>query len=231
LARLPRLCLAGYPHHLIHRGNNRQAIFFDDKDSSFFMGLLNKSLKQFSCELNAYVLMSNHVHLLITPRTVEGLPLMMQALARDYARYFNKRYARTGTIWEGRYRSSVIDSERYLLACMAYIDLNPVRAGIARTAGEYSLSSYRHYSGTQVDPLITPTQSYWALGNTPFAREAAYRDMVASGLQQAAIDTFTDHALHGWALGEKPFLDEISEQTDRRLVKARKGRPTKQDIT
>ncbi len=225
MARLPRLCIAGYPHHVIHRGNNRQKIFYDDRDWGYFLSLLRKSLEQFTCDLNAYVLMSNHVHLLITPQSDEALPLFMQAVSRDYARYFNKRYSRTGTIWEGRYRSSVIDAEHYLLACMAYIDLNPVRAGIVKAAGEYSLSSYRHYAGILVDPLISPPPSYWNLGNTPFAREASYRDLVASGINQSAIDTLTDHALHGWALGEKGFLDKISTSTERRITKLKKGRP------
>jgi putative transposase len=227
MARLPRLCIAGYVHHVIHRGNNRQAIFLDDRDNNFFLALLTKALVDFTCELNAYVLMGNHVHLLITTKTTESLPLLMQSIGRDYAGYFNKRYSRTGTIWEGRYRSSVIDTDRYLLTCMVYIDLNPVRAGMVRTAGEYPLSSYRHYAGMQVNALISPTQSYWALGNTPFAREAAYRDLVASGLQQDEVDRLTDHGLHGWPLGEEQFLDDIAIKVERRTVKLKKGRPIK----
>jgi putative transposase len=227
MARLPRLCVANYTHHVIHRGNNRQDIFLNDDDSAYFLALLGKALKDFSCDLNAYVLMGNHFHLLITPQTSKALPLMMQAIGRDYARYFNKRYNRTGTIWEGRYRSSIIDTDRYLLACMVYLDLNPVRAGLVRAAGDYSLSSYHHYAGNQVNTMVSPTQSYWALGNTPFAREAAYRDLVANGLQHNELEKLTDHALHGWPLGGQQFLDEINTLTHRRTEKLKKGRPAK----
>ena len=132
MARLPRLTVPGYPHHIIQRGNNRQAIFSSTADYQMLLALIDESAHKFGVALHAYVLMGNHFHLLATPTTEEGLPQMMQAIGRRYVRYFNDRQARSGTLWEGRYRSTLIDTERYLLACMAYIDLNPVRAGLVQ---------------------------------------------------------------------------------------------------
>jgi len=132
MARLPRLTVPGYPHHIIQRGNNRQAIFASVADFQTLLSLLDENAQKFGVAVHAYVLMDNHFHLLVTPTTADGLPKMMQAVGRRYVRCFNDRQGRTGTLWEGRYRSTVIDTERYLLACMAYIDLNPVRAGSGR---------------------------------------------------------------------------------------------------
>ena len=134
MARLPRLSLAGHPHHVIQRGNDRQAIVRDDQDRERLLALWVEHSRAFKVAVHAYVLMDNHFHLLLTPETAEGLPQMMQAVGRAYVRYFNLRHHRTGTLWEGRYRSSLIESERYLLACMGYIDLNPVRAGMVEQA-------------------------------------------------------------------------------------------------
>jgi putative transposase len=174
MARLPRLTLPGYPHHIIQRGNNRQMIFADTQDFATMMALLAENAHKFAVAVHAYVLMDNHFHLLATPATAEALPLMMQAVGRSYVRYFNQRHARTGTLWEGRYRSTLIETERYLLACMVYIDLNPVRAGMVAQPGAWQWSSHAHYLGQRIDKLVTPHALYWALGNTPFAREAAY---------------------------------------------------------
>ena len=134
--------------------------------------------------------MDNHFHLLATPSTSEGLPQWMQAVGRRYVRYFNDRHGRTGTLWEGRYRSTLIQTDRYLLACMAYIDLNPVRAGMVADARDYPWSSHGHYAGLRHDRLITPHPLYWTLGNTPFAREAAYAELVRAGVAPADARAF-----------------------------------------
>ena len=168
MARLPRLTLPGYPHHIIQRGNNRQMIFADTQDFATMMALLAENAHKFAVAVHAYVLMDNHFHLLATPATAEALPLMMQAVGRSYVRYFNQRHARSGTLWEGRYRSTLIETERYLLACMVYIDLNPVRAGMVAQPGAWQWSSHAHYLGQRIDKLVTPHALYWALGNTPF---------------------------------------------------------------
>lgn len=227
MARLPRLTLPGYPHHVIQRGNNRQRIFVDRSDFERMLGLLAECAQKFGVEIHAYVLMDNHFHLLATPATEQALPLMMQALGRSYVRYFNRRHGRTGTLWEGRYRSTLIESERYLLACMAYIDLNPVRAGMVAQAGDWPWSSHAHYVGLRQDRLVTPHALYWALGNTPFAREAAYAELVQAGISAAQQGALTDATLRGWALGEGDFLAEVQKKSPRRVVRSKAGRPVR----
>lgn len=225
MARLPRLTVPGYPHHVIQRGNNRQPIFTSPADYEYFLTLLDENARKFGVAIHAYVLMGNHFHLLATPQTDSGLPQMMQAIGRRYVRYFNDTQRRSGTLWEGRYKSTLIQAERYLLACMVYIDLNPVRAGVVAQARDYPWSSHRHYIGLGPDKLITPHPLYWALGNTPFAREAAYADLVNAGVSVSQQEVLTRSTLHGWALGEASFVSDLQKRTIRRLSKAAAGRP------
>lgn len=225
MARLPRLTLPGYPHHVIQRGNNRQLIFAAPADYRFFLDQLLGNADKFGVAIHAYVLMSNHFHLLATPQTSDGLPKMMQAVGRSYVRYFNQVQQRTGTLWEGRYKSTLIQAECHLLACMVYIDLNPVRAAIVGEVADYPWSSYAHFVGQRVDRLITPHALYWELGNTPFAREAAYAELVKSGINAVQRAALTDAVLSGWALGESDFVADLQRRTDRRVVKASAGRP------
>ena len=227
MARLARLTLPAYPHHIILRGNDRQAIFRTDDDRQAFLDLLATHARAQAVDVHAYVLMPNHVHLLVTPRQAKGVPLLMQSLGRSYVRRFNQTHGRTGTLWEGRYRCTLIQAERYLLACMAYIDLNAVRAGLVGQASDYVWSSHRHYVGLRQDTWLTPHALYWALDNTPFAREAAYADLVQKGLAMDQQSALTDAALSGWALGDAAFCDALQAQTARRLTKGRPGRPAK----
>jgi putative transposase len=226
MARLSRLTLPGHAHHVIKRGNNRQAIFADRADYKMMLDLLDESARRFGVAIHAYVLMDNHFHLLATPQTTEGLPQMMQAVGRRYVRYFNDRHQRTGTLWEGRYKSTLIQTERYLLACMAYIDLNPVRAGMVAQPRDYPWSSHAHYIGLAQDRLLTPHPLVWALGNTPFAREAAYADLVQAGISTGQQQVLTDSALRGWALGEPEFVNNLQKLTTRRVSKRTAGRPS-----
>jgi putative transposase len=225
MARLPRLTLPGYPHHVIQRGNNRQAIFVASDDYQVLLNLLIENAARFGVAIHSYVLMDNHFHLLITPQSSDGLPQLMQAVGRSYVRYFNGRQMRSGTLWEGRYKSTLIQSERYLLACMAYIDLNPVRAGLVAQATDYPWSSCRHYAGQRTDKFITPHALVWELGNTPFAREAAYVQMVQSGISAVQQMALTSSALSGWALGEPEFVADLQKRTERRVTKSMAGRP------
>lgn len=225
MARLPRLTVPGYPHHIIQRGNNRQAIFSSPADYQRLLALLDENAHKFGVALHAYVLMSNHFHVLATPGTEEGLPQMMQALGRRYVRYFNDSQGRSGTLWEGRYRSTLIETERYLLACMVYIDLNPVRAGMVREAKDYPWSSHGHYIGLRTDKILTPHPLFWALGNTPFAREAAYAELVRLGITQEQQDALTRSALSGWALGGEKFVADLQKRTERRVIQNQAGRP------
>lgn len=227
MARLPRLALTGVPHHVILRGNNRQAIFLDVHDRQAFLALLAEHAQREKVQVHAYVLMDNHVHLLMTPEQDGALSKVMQGVGRSYVRRFNQRHGRSGTLWEGRYRSTVIDSERYLLVCMAYIDLNPVRAGMVPVPEAYAWSSHGHYIGLRNDKWLTPHPLVWSLGNTPFAREAAYAEWVRQGLTEQQQQDLTDSALKGWALGGAQFLAMLEGRTERRLEKKRPGRPRK----
>ena len=228
MARLPRLTVPGFPHHVIQRGNNRQAIFSSTADYERLLDLLAENAGKFGVALHAYVLMSNHFHLLATPDSAEALPRMMQAVGRSYVRYFNDRQGRSGTLWEGRYRSTLIQTERYLLTCMAYIDLNPVRAGLVGEARDYPWSSHGHYVGLRIDRRITPPPLIWELGNTPFAREAAYADLVRAGISAEQQKALTQSALSGWALGEPDFVADLQKRTERRVSKTQAGRPLRE---
>ena len=225
MARQPRLTVAAYPHHVIQRGNDRQAIVRDDADRERLLALWQEHAQTFKVAIHAYVIMDNHFHLLLTPETAEGVPLMMQAVGRRYVRYFNDLHGRTGTLWEGRYRSTLVQTERYLLACMVYMDLNPVRAGMVAEARQHPWSSHRHYIGQVSDRRLSPPSVYWGLGNTPFAREAAYTELVHAGQSMAQQGAITDATLHGWALGDAAFTAELQKRTPRRITPAKPGRP------
>ncbi len=225
MARLPRLNLPGHLHHVIQRGNNRQRIFVDSEDFEMMLALLAENAQKYGVAVHAYVLMDNHFHLLVTPASGTALPQFMQSVGRRYVQYFNRRHGRTGTLWEGRYRSTVLQPERYLLACMAYVDLNPVRAGHVVQASDYPWSSHAHWLGLRHERLLTPHALYWALGNTPFAREAAYAALVQAGIGSQDQADLTTSALSGWALGEPGFLQALQQHTPRRINRSQAGRP------
>ena len=227
MARLPRLTVPGYPHHIIQRGNNRQAIFAGSADYELLAALIDEHARKQHVAIHGYVLMSNHFHLLATPETEEGIPQMMQAVGRRYVRNYNLRQARTGTLWEGRYRSTLIQAERHLLACMVYMDLNPVRAAMVAEAADYPWSSHLHYIGRRTDKLITPHPLYWELGNTPFARDEAYAALVRAGIPEKEKQALTEATLRGWALGEPDYVADLQRRTERRVVKAQAGRPVR----
>ena len=225
MARLARLSFPGLPHHVIQRGHNGQPIFLRSADYQRMLDLLLEYARKYEVAVHAYVLLPDHFHLLITPQTEDGLPLMLQALGRRYVRYFNDEQSRTGTLWDGRYRSTVLQPELYVLPCMVAMDLNPVRAGLASSASDYAWSGHGHYIGRHVDRVLTPHAQFWGLGNTPFAREAAYAELIHAGVSASQHGALTDATLKGWALGSPEFLQELQKKTSRRLTKGRAGRP------
>lgn len=227
MARLPRLSLAGQVHHVLQRGNNRQPIFTRAEEHEELLALLVQECRRASVALHAYVLMPNHFHLLLTPSEEGALSQALQAVGRTYVRRFNRAHDRSGTLWEGRYRSTVLQPERYALPCMAYFDLNPVRTGLVQSAADYPWSSHGHYAGLRSDPWLAPPPSYWALGNTPFAREAAYADLVHEGVTAAQQDALTCSVVGGWALGDAAFVAHLQQSAPRRLTRAQPGRPRK----
>lgn len=227
MARLARVSVPGYPYHVIQRGNNRQRIFTSDGDRETMRDLLGENARRFDVAVHAYVLMDNHFHLLLTPNASDGLPKMMQAVGRKYVRYFNDAHKRSGTLWEGRYRSALVQTERYLLACMVYLDLNPVRAGIVARPQDHPWSSYAHYVGLRNDRLVTPHALYWGLGNTPFERESRYRELVHGGVTERQRAVLGQAVTNGWVVGDSDFVAGLQRNVARRLTRASPGRPPK----
>ncbi len=227
MARLPRLIVPGQPHHIIQRGAGQQPVFHDSDDYLAFLGHLREAARQFEVAIHAYVLMSNHVHLLASPTDASGLARMMQWIGRYYVPYYNRKYARTGTIWQGRYKAAVIDSERYFLVCSRYIELNPVRAEMVASPEDYRWSSYRHHVGLAQDNLITEHPLYWALGNTPFAREAGYRHLIEQTISANDATALTAATLKGWAIGTDAFKESLEKETQKRVRPIKAGRPFK----
>ena len=227
MARLARVSVPGYPYHVIQRGNNRQRIFTSDADRVVMCDLLSENATRFEVAIHAYVLMDNHFHLLLTPSTADGLPRMMQALGRKYVRHFNDAHQRSGTLWEGRYKSALVQTERYLMACMVYLDLNPVRAGLVSRPLDYPWSSHAHYVGARIDRLITPHALVWELGNTPFDRESRYRELVQAGVSERQRAVLGQAVTNGWVIGDDSFVARLQAVTVRRLTRGSPGRPAK----
>jgi len=228
MARLPRLILPGHAHHVILRGNNRQAIFLSDLDRQQLLATLGEVAAQYRVAIHAYVLMDNHLHLLLTPPAAEALSRMMQSLGRRYVGWFNARHERSGTLWEGRFRAGLIEGERHLLACMRYIELNPVRAGLCMEPAQWPWSSAAHHLGLVRSSLITEHELYWSLGNTPFEREHAYREFTAQGVPASEQMLFTDGALRGRPVATEAFLKPLAIEHAEVVVKRPRGRPRKQ---
>lgn len=223
MARLPRLCLPRVAQHIIQRGTNRQACFASEADFAAYAHWLEESARKNHVAIHAFVLMTNHVHMLVTPQTAEGVSQMMQTLGRHYVRYFNYTYDRTGTLWEGRFKSCVVDSETYLLACQRYIELNPVRAGIVDSPSDYTWSSYRANGLGQTIKLWTPHDIYQRLGITKEARIAAYRALFATQLDPSTLKAIRSATNKGMALGNDKFKREIEALTGRRVTPGKRG--------
>ena len=227
MARLPRLVVPNQPHHLIQRGNDRRAVFSEADDYVFFLEHLRDSAALFGVAIHAYVLMPNHFHLLASPSDEIGLGKMIQRIGRYYVPYFNKKYKRVGGLWQGRFKATVIDSEQYFMTCSRYIEANPVRAHMVAEPAEYPWSSYLHHIGVKPDALITEHALYWALGNTPFEREAAYKELVGQALGRDAIDVLNVATAKSWALGGHQFKASVEQQIKRRVSPNKPGRPRK----
>lgn len=227
MARLTRLSVADCPHHVLLRGHNRQPVFQDDEDRARFLALLQAHAQAQRVAVHGYVLLDSRIHLVLTPAQAPGLALLMQALGRSYVRYHNDRHARSGTLWEGRYRSAPMEAGPYQLPCLAWLDGMPVREGLCVRAADWPWGSHRHYVGLVVDRVVTPPPGYWGLGNTPFAREAAYAEMVHAGLGAELMHAFERLAQSGWPLGGPAFLSELEKLGGRRAAPRPAGRPRK----
>lgn len=227
MARLPRYFAKGVPQHVILRGNNREVIFANDEDCQFFKEALLDAAKRWGLVIYAYVLMTNHIHLLVLPETAESLPKTLQSLGRRYVQYFNYRYKRTGTLWEGRYRATVVDAEKYLFECMRYIELNPVRAGMVAHPRDYPWSSYHANADGKEDVLVSRHRQYRRLGADDAERQQAYLELVEEPINAEMLSAVRDCTHKGWALGGERFKAKIERLTQRRAMPLAKGRPKK----
>jgi putative transposase len=231
MARLPRLVLPNHPHHLIQIGNNSQLLFREADDYRQFLVWLRDSAKLCKVALHAYVLMPDHLHLLASPSTVEGLAQMMQRVGRYYVPWYNAKYQRSGSLFQGRFKTSLIDAQRYFMDVSRYIEANPVRSQLVSDPRDYPWSSFAHHAGITPDAMITDHALYWALGNTPFQREAAYLALSAPTLGQAEMATIDAAVLKGWPLGSDAFKAELQQRAKRQVLPAKRGRPFKAQRT
>lgn len=225
MPRQGRYFLEGQPLHVIQRGNNKGEIFFSHQDAVNFLKWLGEAADKHGVAVHAYVLMPNHVHLLVSPATPESLPRTMQTLGRRYVGHINGLRERTGTLWEGRYRAAVVDTDAYFFRCSRYIELNPVRAGLAKDPGAYPWSSYGANAQGASDPLVTPHALYKSLNTTPAARAADYRAMFTEALDEKTLKTIRDATNGNWALGDDAFKERIAALSGVRAEPQRRGRP------
>lgn len=215
MPRPPRPDLAGIPQHIIQRGNDRQACFFQETDFQTYLTLLREASKRFDCAVHAYVLMTNHVHLLVTPQEVGGVSRMMQTLGRGYVSGINARYKRTGTLWEGRYKSCLVGTDAYLLACYRYIELNPVRARMVEQPEDYPWSSYRTNAIGESNPLVASHESYRSLGSDAATRQRIYRALVAEATTVGHLSEIRTTVQQQKALGDTQFRQQMERMLGR----------------
>ncbi len=223
MARQPRFFLPGHPQHVIQRGNNRDVIFVDSEDYEVYLETLGACCRRFGCAVHAYVCMTNHVHLLMTPATDTAISQVMQALGRKYVQYFNYRYQRTGTLWEGRFKASLIEAEAYLLTCYRYIELNPVRAAMVDHPAGYPWSSYHHNASGKADDLVAEHPLYGQLAADPRDRQAAYRALFSAHIPMGTVEVIRAAANKDWALGNNRFCERIESLLGRQAAPRRRG--------
>jgi len=212
MPRRPRHFLPGIPLHIIQRGNNRQVCFYTDRDYVVYLDKLHQYSLTLEVDVHSFVLMTNHVHLLLTPRTEQGASNLLQALGRYYVLYINSTYARTGTLWEGRFKASLINSLEYLLTVSRYIELNPVRANMVQDPAEYPWSSYRFNAMGKPIKLLKPHQIYLSLGNTEQERQKAYRSLFGNQFPELPLNEIRTATNKGWILGNNRFKKQIEQQ-------------------
>ncbi len=224
MPRKPRLYIPDIPCHIIQRGNNRDACFFSEMDYRFYLECLADACRKYRVAIHAYALMTNHVHLLMTPVSIEGISRVMQSLGRRYVQYVNHTYQRSGTLWESRHKSNLVDAEHYLLACYRYIELNPVTAGMVAHPGEYQWCSYHTNAYGKPGKLITPHALYMQMGKTPESRQAHYRELFSTALREDDIHAIRTAAQFSLPLGNDHFREQIEKTTGQRSDQPKRGR-------
>lgn len=225
MARKLRASTAGVPEHIIQRGNNRQIVFASEADMKVYITWLKEYVRKYQVSIHAWVLMTNHVHLLCTPSTANGISQMMQSLGRMYVMYFNRQYRRSGTLWEGRYRSCLVQEEIYLLALYRYIELNPVRAGMVDDPADYSWSSYQCNGLVKRSEILNPHNLFDALGADQASRQFAYRALFKQHVEGRLLEDIRAATNKGLALGNERFIEDVEAVTGKRLKPGQRGRP------
>jgi putative transposase len=225
MPRRPRVHLDGVPLHIVQRGHNREPCFFGEEDYCSYLHWLGEALGEAQCALHAYVLMTNHVHLLLTPKKAEAVPRLIISLGRRYVQYINRSYRRTGTLWDSRYKSSLIQAETYLLLCQRYIELNPVRAAMVDDPTHYRWTSYRANALGAADSSITPHPLYKSLGRSDKERQAAYRALFRAQLDRPALEDIRLALNQNQPLGNERFYAKIEKLTGARREAKPRGRP------
>ncbi len=230
MPRRARLSLPGIPWHIIQRGNNRSVCFFAEEDYRFYLHHLAELSLRFGCAVHAYVLMTNHAHLLLTPARADSAALLMKHLGQRYVQYINRTYQRSGTLWEGRFRSCLTQSEAYVLACYRYLELNPVRAGMVTQPQDYRWSSYPVNALGRTDSLITPHEQYLRLGRTDVERRQVYRALFKTRLDENILNDIRQSTNGNFALGNERFKKQIERALGRRARRGTAGRPKRAEV-
>lgn len=230
MARLPRFTQAGYAYHVIQRGNNRQVIFNNDDDMAAYACWLKEYSAKCGLDIHAWVFMTNHVHLLVSPKKENSLSQVLQSLGRMYVRYFNNTYKRSGTLWEGRFKSCVVADDEYFLTCSRYIELNPVRAGMVFDPSEYPWSSYQSNALGRASSMINPHKVYLALGESGDDRQSAYRSLFDAEIGEKLISEIRNATNKGLAVGSDCFKAQIEQNHNRRITAGKAGRPRKESL-
>lgn len=225
MARLPRYTIVNQTQHIIQQGRDGLTIFFEEQDHQYFHDCLDAAAYNYGLKVHAYVLMPDHVHILATPGSSDSISRVVQSIGRNYVQYFNECYQGSGTLWEGRYRATVIDSKDYLLTCSRYIETNPVRALLVKSPRDYRWSSYGHNALGKTDEMISPHREYLTLGNSHQERIRAYRALFKQKIGAETVQWITDATLKGWALGDSKFARRIEKLSGRRATQLPKGRP------
>ena len=225
MPRRARLVLPGVPMHIIQRGNNRQICFASDQDYLFYLDWLKQYSEKYECQIHAYVLMTNHVHLLVTSKGIKGTGLLMKQLGQRYVQYFNRCYRRSGTLWEGRYRSCLVEEESYLLSCQRYIELNPVRANMVEHPADYRWSSYRGNGQNINDDIVKPHELYMRLGRSEDERKENYRRLFRHELEPELVDQIRKITNGNYVLGSERFTKEVESLLKVRVSAGKPGRP------
>lgn len=230
MARRPRVLMPNIPLHIIQQGNNRAACFYSDKDYIFYIDTLAVLAELYGCKVHALCLMTSHVHLLLTPTCCAGAGLLMKGLGQRYVQYVNRTYQRTGTLWEGRFRSCLVQQDNYVLACYRYIEMNPVRAGMVIHPGDYRWTSYRANAQDELSGFISPHAVYSELGSGSAQRAEAYRSIFNDRLSPGLIEQIRSSTNGNYVLGDQKFASEIAHALGKRVSQGVSGRPKKYEL-